>query len=44
MHVNKTIGNVSKAIQSDELEGNNKMTTCTDKYKQALSVYDIKGE
>ena len=43
-HVNKTIGHVNEAIQSLELELNNEMTTCVDKDKQILSVYDIKGE
>ena len=33
---------VNKAIQSLELESNNKTTTCVDKYKQTLSAYDIK--
>ena len=41
--INKKIGHVRKAIQSEELEINNKMTTCADKYKQTSSAYDIKG-
>ena len=32
--VNKTIGHVNKAIQSDELEGINTINKCSDKYKQ----------
>ena len=40
----KKIGHVNEAIQYDELEINNKMTTCADKDKQTLSVYNIKGE
>ena len=43
-HFNKTIGHVNKSIQSVELEKNNEMATCVDKYKQTLSAYDIEGE
>ena len=40
--VNKKIGHV--ATQSEELEGINVTTTCTNKYNQTSSAYDIKDE
>ena len=42
--INKTFGHVNESIKSEELQSNNKTTTCEDKYKQNLSAYDIKGE
>ena len=43
-YVNKKIAHINSAIQYRELEINNKMTTCADKYKQTSSEYDIKGK
>ena len=44
IHVNKTIINANEAIKYEELESNNKTTTCADKDKQTSIVYGIKGE
>ena len=42
--INEKIGHINESIQCEELKNNNKTTTCPDKYKQNLSVYDIKGK
>ena len=39
--INKTIGHVNEAIQSEELEIHNEMTKCVD--NQNAGAYDIKG-
>ena len=44
VHINKIIVHVNEGIQSDKLEINNKTTVCTDKHKQTLIAYGIKGE
>ena len=38
------IGHINKATQYEELEINNKMTTCKDKDKQTWCAYDVKVE
>ena len=40
--INKTIGHVNEAIQSEELEIHNEMTKCVD--NQNAGAYDIKGK
>ena len=43
-HINKKIGYVIKAINSEKLESINVINTCADKYKQNSSAYGIKGK
>ena len=43
-HINEKNGHVNESIKFEELESNNKTTTCADKDKQTSIVYDIMGK